>query len=112
MASSNPSVLTSVFRSYNKGTAQRVKLVDAYLLFLLLTGILQFVYCCIFGTFPFNAFLAGFGATVGSFVLGVSLRMQMNSKNLQELDTTPEKAFAEFVFCNVLLQFAVVNFIG
>ncbi|KAI9229104.1 MAG: defender against cell death protein/oligosaccharyltransferase epsilon subunit [Piptocephalis tieghemiana] len=106
------SVLTSLLGSYQKGTSQRVKLVDAYLLFLLLTGIIQFVYCCIFGTFPFNAFLGGFGATVGSFVLGASLRMQMNAKNLQDLNTTPEKAFAEFVFCNILLQFAVVNFIG
>jgi hypothetical protein len=34
-----------------------------------LTGIVQFVYCALVGTFPFNAFLSGFISTVGSFIL-------------------------------------------
>ena len=38
---------------------------------------LQFVYCCLVGTFPFNAFLSGFISCVGSFVLGVCLRLQV-----------------------------------
>ncbi len=47
----------------------KLKLIDAYLLYILLTGIVQFAYCVIVGTFPFNAFLSGFISAVGSFVL-------------------------------------------
>lgn len=47
----------------------KLKLIDAYLLYILLTGAIQFVYPVLFGTFPFNAFLAGFISTVASFVL-------------------------------------------
>lgn len=43
---------------------------DAYLVFVLITGIAQFAYCLLVGTFPYNAFLAGFASSVGSFVLG------------------------------------------
>ncbi|KAH9367996.1 hypothetical protein HPB48_010101 [Haemaphysalis longicornis] len=42
---------------------------------------LQFVYCCIVGTFPFNSFLSGFITCVASFVLGVCLRLQANPPN-------------------------------
>ena len=33
---------------------------------------------------PFNAFLSGFGATVGQFVLTASLRIQTNPENKTE----------------------------
>lgn len=62
-------VLSKLFTSY-KSVPTKLKLIDAYLLYILLTGISQFVYCAIVGTFPFNAFLAGFISTVGCFVLG------------------------------------------
>jgi oligosaccharyltransferase complex subunit epsilon len=39
------------------------------MVYILLTGIFQFVYVCIAGTFPNNAFLAGFISTVAGFVL-------------------------------------------
>lgn len=48
----------------------RLRLVDTYLLFVLLTGIVQFLYCCLVGSFPFNSFLSGFISTVSCFVLG------------------------------------------
>jgi oligosaccharyltransferase complex subunit epsilon len=38
-------------------------------------------------TQPFNAFLSGFSATVGQFVLAVSLRMQTNPENAAEFKT-------------------------
>ncbi len=41
---------------------------------------LQFVYCCLVGTFPFNAFLSGFISCVASFVLGVCLRLQVSEQ--------------------------------
>lgn len=36
---------------------------------------------------PFNAFLSGFGATVGQFVLTASLRIQTNPENKMEFRT-------------------------
>ena len=39
----------------------------------MLTGIIQFVYVILAGTFPYNSFLAGFIASVGTFVLAGEL---------------------------------------
>jgi hypothetical protein len=50
-------------------TPRGLKLIDAYMVYILLTGIIQFVYVSIAGTFPNNAFLAGFISTVAGFVL-------------------------------------------
>ena len=36
---------------------------------------------------PFNAFLSGFGATVGQFVLTASLRIQTNPENRREFES-------------------------
>ena len=51
-------------------------------------GVIQFVYCCLVGTFPFNAFLSGFISCVGSFVLAVCLRLQVRVRfpDLQEIN--------------------------
>ena len=55
--------------SYNKTTPQAIKLVDAYLVFIMMTGVIQFVYVIVAGQYPYNAFLASFCTSVGSFVL-------------------------------------------
>jgi len=67
--------------SYSRDTPKRLRLIDAYLVFLMLTGILIFAYCVIVSSFPFNAFLASFASTVGQFVLAGALRMQVNPAN-------------------------------
>lgn len=63
------SLLLKLYDDYQQSTPKRLKIVDAYLFYILLTGIVQFVYCCLVGTFPFNSFLSGFISTVGCFVL-------------------------------------------
>lgn len=63
------SVVGKLFEEYRTTTPTKIKLVDVYMLCILLTGIIQFVYCCLVGTYPFNAFLSGFISTVASFVL-------------------------------------------
>jgi oligosaccharyltransferase complex subunit epsilon len=90
-------------------------------------GRMQFVYCTLVGTFPFNSFLSGFICTVGVFVLGgmrtllkqvarthtvraVSLRLQISPDS--EVSSTPQRAFAEFAFCILVLFFAVFSFMG
>ena len=64
------SVVKSFWDDYRAKTPQKLKLVDAYLAYIMITGIVQFAYCALVGTFPFNSFLAGFISCVASFVLG------------------------------------------
>lgn len=62
-------LLGQVYTAYTKDTTKKVRILDMYLAAVLLTGIVQFAYCALVGTFPFNSFLAGFISTVGMFVL-------------------------------------------
>ncbi|KAG0374328.1 MAG: DAD/Ost2 [Linnemannia gamsii] len=104
---------SSLSTAYFKDTPKSLKLIDSYMVYVLLTGIIQFVYVVIAGTFPNNAFLAGFISTVSSFVLAANLRIQTNPKNASQFPTTsPERAFADFLACSVVVHFAVANFLG
>jgi len=47
----------------------QIKITDSFLLCTVLIGLIQFVYCALVGTFPFNSFLSGLIAAVGVFVL-------------------------------------------
>lgn len=71
---------------------------NAYLMAVFLTGVFQFVYVLLVGTFPFNSFLAGFLSCVTSFVLGVCLKK------------TGE--FKGFLFAHLVLHLAVLMLIG
>lgn len=64
------SIVRGFLRDYKAQTPTRLQLVDAYLAYVMLTGMIQFAYCLLVGTFPFNSFLSGFISSVGSFVLG------------------------------------------
>jgi hypothetical protein len=46
---------------------------------------------------PFNAFLSGFSATVGQFVLTVSLRMQTNPENKAEFESISHERYVKIV---------------
>jgi hypothetical protein len=60
--SSAPSnAFQTLWNAYQKQTPTRLKLIDSYLVFIMLSGIIQFVYCIGLTNFPFNAFLAGYG---------------------------------------------------
>jgi oligosaccharyltransferase complex subunit epsilon len=73
MTASLTTVVTKFYEEYAKTTPSKLKLIDAYLFYILLTGVVQFLYCCLVGTFPFNSFLSGFISCVGSFVLAGKL---------------------------------------
>jgi oligosaccharyltransferase complex subunit epsilon len=62
-------VVRKLGNDYVESTPKRLKIIDAYLSYILVTGVIQFVYCCLVGTFPFNSFLSGFISCVGSFAL-------------------------------------------
>ncbi|KAH7170668.1 oligosaccharyl transferase [Dactylonectria macrodidyma] len=106
-------VLQNIGDHYIKETPQRTKLIDVFLLFLVAVGAIQFLYCVLAGNYPFNAFLSGFSATVGQFVLTISLRVQTNEGNKSEFPgVSPERAFADYVVCSLILHFFCVNFIN
>ncbi|KAH0544486.1 hypothetical protein FGG08_001384 [Glutinoglossum americanum] len=112
-AQSPQQILQSIWSAYVRRTPQRVKLIDAFLAFLVVVGGLQFAYCVVGGNYPFNAFLSGFSATVGQFVLTASLRIQTNPENKAEFSSVSnERAFADYVFGSMLLHFICVNFIN
>ena len=131
------SVVVKLFDEYKSSTPSKLKLVDAYMFCVMLTGIIQFVYCCMVGTFPFNAFLSGFISTVACFVLAgnnnnfrpffrllwkiiiffifllkASYRIQINKANSGLFGVSNERAFADFIFAHVVLHLVVINFIG
>ncbi|KAH8105501.1 defender against cell death 1 [Cristinia sonorae] len=103
----------SLWTAYNQSTSSRLKTVDAFLVFLMLSGVIQFLYCVLITNYPFNAFLAGFASNVGQFVLTASLRAQVNPQNRSEFkDVSPERAFADFALGSIVLHFFVYNFLG
>ncbi|KAK1151944.1 dolichyl-diphosphooligosaccharide--protein glycosyltransferase subunit DAD1 [Acipenser oxyrinchus oxyrinchus] len=113
MSNSVLSVISRFLSEYSTSTPSKLKLVDAYLLYILLTGAMQFLYCLLVGTFPFNSFLSGFISCVGCFILAVCLRIQVNPNNKGEfLGISPERAFADFLFAHTVLHLVVINFIG
>jgi oligosaccharyltransferase complex subunit epsilon len=112
-ASASSLAVQTLWGSYLDTTPARLKFVDAFLVFLVLSGVIQFVYCVLVTNFPFNAFLAGwvivvtwspfvmnlkvgagdsFASTVGQFVLTASLRSQVNAENRALFkDVSPER---------------------
>ncbi|TFK87450.1 defender against death DAD protein [Polyporus arcularius HHB13444] len=112
-AGSSQSPILSLWNAYYDNTSTRLKTIDAFLVFLMLSGIIQFLYCILVTNFPFNAFLAGFASCVGQFVLAASLRAQVNPANRKEFkEVSPERAFAEFALGSIVLHFFVYNFLG
>uniref|UniRef100_A0A2K5QJD5 Dolichyl-diphosphooligosaccharide--protein glycosyltransferase subunit DAD1 n=1 Tax=Cebus imitator TaxID=2715852 RepID=A0A2K5QJD5_CEBIM len=109
LSASVVSVISRFLGGYLSPTPQRLKLLDAYLLYILLTGALQFGYCLLVGTFPFNSFLSGFISCVGT----VCLRIQINPQNKADFQgISPERAFADFLFASTILHLVVMNFVG
>ncbi|XP_060724799.1 dolichyl-diphosphooligosaccharide--protein glycosyltransferase subunit dad1-like [Tachysurus vachellii] len=113
MAVSVFSVLLHFVEKYATGTPNKIKVIDAYLLYVLLTGAFQFLYCLVVGSFPFNSFLSGFISCIGSFTLAVCLRIQVNPENKEHfVFVSPERAFADFLFAHAILHLVVINYIG
>merc|ERR1711893_425067 len=113
MSTSVTTVITKFLNEYSSNTPTKLKIIDAYLGYIFFTVVIQFVYCCLVGTFPFNAFLSGFISCVGSFILGVCLILQVNPQNKSQFESiSPERAFADFLFAHIILHLVVMNFIG
>ena len=68
-ATEQAQLIVRLWNSYVSNTSQSLLLIDVYLFFVMLTGIIQFIYVILAGNYPYNAFLAGFIVSVGNFVL-------------------------------------------
>ncbi|KAL8150520.1 hypothetical protein V2J09_020328 [Rumex salicifolius] len=93
-------------------TPTNLKIIDLYVVFAVSTALIQAVYMALVGTFPFNSFLSGVLSCVGTAVLAVCLRIQVNKENKEFKDLPPERAFADFVLCNLVLHLVIMNFLG
>ncbi|KAG7292530.1 hypothetical protein NEMBOFW57_002565 [Staphylotrichum longicolle] len=69
-------------------TPQRTKLLDAFMAFLVAVGALQFLYCILAGNYTTEANKGDFPSV------------------------SPERAFADYVVCSLILHFFCVNFIN
>jgi oligosaccharyltransferase complex subunit epsilon len=105
------SIISEFKEKYKSNTPKLLQICDIFLLYVLITGIVQFLYCCLVGTFPFNSFLAGFISTVGTFVLTVCLRIQVGSDSIFR-GLSKERAFFDYLFANFILHLWVMNFMG
>ncbi|CAL9196501.1 unnamed protein product [Musa hybrid cultivar] len=115
MAKSNTSdakVLIRSLRSAYAATPISLKIIDLYVAYAITTAVIQVVYMGIVGSFPFNSFLSGVLSCVGTAVLAVCLRIQVNKENKEFKDLPPERAFADFVLCNLVLHLVIMNFLG
>lgn len=90
----------------------RLKAIDLFMAFLVAVGVVQFAFCALVGNYPFNAFLGGFAASVGQFVLLAALRHHLDVGNQKVLAASPERAFGDFVFASLLLHFIVYHCIN
>ncbi|KAL1206826.1 Dolichyl-diphosphooligosaccharide--protein glycosyltransferase subunit DAD1 [Cardamine amara subsp. amara] len=87
-------------------------IIDLYVVFAVFTALIQVAYMALVGSFPFNSFLSGVLSCIGTAVLAVCLRIQVNKENKEFKDLAPERAFADFVLCNLVLHLVIINFLG
>ncbi|KAL9308021.1 putative dolichyl-diphosphooligosaccharide--protein glycotransferase [Arabidopsis thaliana] len=68
-------------RSAYSATPTNLKIIDLYVVFAVFTALIQVVYMALVGSFPFNSFLSGVLSCIGTAVLAVCLRIQVNKEN-------------------------------
>lgn len=115
MARSSTKDAQDLFRalwSAYAATPTNLKIIDLYVIYAVFTALIQIVYVALVGSFPFNSFLSGVLSCVGTAVLAVCLRIQVNKENKEFKDLAPERAFADFVLCNLVLHLVIMNFLG
>ncbi|KAB5573834.1 hypothetical protein DKX38_001028 [Salix brachista] len=120
--SKDAQALIHSLRSAYAATPSSLKIIDLYVGFAVFSAIIQVVYMAIVGSFPFNSFLSGVLSCIGTAVLAVCLRIQVNKENKefkiddvsfnQLQDLLSERAFADFVLCNLVLHLVIMNFLG
>jgi len=68
-SSSLAGALGELRHRYTQSQTPLLSLIDSFLVLAVVIAGVQFGYCAMVGTFPFNSFLSGFAAALGMFVL-------------------------------------------
>lgn len=92
------------------GMQSYMQVLDIFAVSSLITALLLFVHIFLFGSFPFNAFLAALFCCLGCFVLTMCLRLQVT-------ESAPTRglrlrAFVDYVLAMSVLLLAVWCYIG
>ncbi|BEJ11949.1 hypothetical protein CspHIS471_0204090 [Cutaneotrichosporon sp. HIS471] len=107
------SSLTTLVSNYRSTVPARVKLIDCFLLFLIISGVTQFAYRLLVTSHPYGAFVGGFGSTVGQFCLLAGLRAQVApGRDAEFKAVSQERAFADFTAASIALHLFCFNFLG
>ncbi|KAF5935912.1 hypothetical protein HYC85_027041 [Camellia sinensis] len=105
-----PPIPTTLLRSHHDPDLESIQ--NASRIECCILGRRIVVYMAVVGSFPFNSFLSGVLSCVGTAVLAICLRIQVNKENKEFKDLPPERAFADFVLCNLVLHLVIMNFLG
>ncbi|EEQ99466.1 Defender against cell death, putative [Perkinsus marinus ATCC 50983] len=105
-------MLEEGWEKYNGMTPQKIKILDLFIVFLAYLSVVQFAYMWVVGTFPYNSFLSGLWATMGTAVLTCCYRIQLTSGQDTFKEVGPERAYADYLVCAGVLFFSCVNFLG
>ena len=97
-------------KDYFEKTHPKLKMLDALIIFSLLTFVSQLAYSFVVGKDPFNALLAGLYCSLGQFALSASLRVQLSDTTF--VDYSNKKAVAEFIVGSFLLYLSCLCLIG
>ncbi|CAN6223479.1 unnamed protein product [Urochloa humidicola] len=111
-ATSDAKLLIQSLNKAYAATPTNLKIIDLYVICAVATALIQVAYMGLVGSFPFNSFLSGVLSCIGTAVLAVCLRIQVNKDNKEFKDLPPERAFADFVLCNLVLHLVIMNFLG
>ncbi len=106
-------VQESIVKDYKKSVNMKIKMIDAWCVYCIVTCFVQILYRMMVGTYPFNSFLAGVFCHIAMAALGVSLRYTITNNNEKDFQAVSlERAVADFVFCHMVLFFIVFSFMG
>ena len=98
-------------KGYSSGTTPKQRLIDRFLVFLVIVGVLQSAYCAVSGAYPLNAFLGSVFCSFGLFACTLALRMHTDPANKQQFfGKSGQEAFLEYIFACVVLFVACFLF--
>ncbi|KAK4530438.1 hypothetical protein CCYA_CCYA04G1295 [Cyanidiococcus yangmingshanensis] len=113
--------ISDVWKALAEGYKSRVppelRLLDLYVILLGVILSLIAVYAALVGTYPFNALLAAGFCIVGSAILTVGLRVQLDARSRVDKrnrweQNTLEYAYVGWLLCHLVLFLTATNFMG
>lgn len=93
-------VLVASLRSAYSATPTKLKIIDLYVVYAVLTAVVQVVYMAIVGSFPFNAFLSGVLSCTGQLCLQFVCRCK-STKKTRDSRIFLQKEHLQILFCAI-----------